>query len=106
MTGAGHLVCVGVDGVQHPHLSFPPGDNIMTFLGNFFIHYTLFYKTFLTGCLESALQPAAYLSPPIKDASTHTSRFVIHCTLEYDVRVYLYENFFNYSILYTTLMKY
>ena len=32
-TGAGHLVCVGVDGVQHPHLSFPPGDNIMTFLG-------------------------------------------------------------------------
>ena len=70
----------------------------MTFLGNFSIHYTLFYQTFLTGCLESALQPAAYLSPPIKDASTHTSRFVIHCTLEYDVRVYLYENFFIHNL--------
>ena len=29
----GHIVFVGVDGVQHPHLTFPPGDNVFTFLG-------------------------------------------------------------------------
>ena len=50
--GSGRLVCVGVDGVQQPHLSFPPGDNILTFLT----------------CLEtalSALSPPASLSPSL-----------------------------------------
>ena len=32
--GQSHIVIVGVDGVQHPHLTFPPGDNVFTFLGN------------------------------------------------------------------------
>ena len=68
--GGGHLVCVGVDGVQYPHLSFPPGDNMVTFLGDSFILSCVFkflsslYLLF-PGCLETALYPNASLSPSV-----------------------------------------
>ena len=39
--GSGTLVMVGVDGIQYPPMNFPPGDNLVTFLG----------------CLEAALLP-------------------------------------------------
>ena len=39
--GSGTLVMVGVDGIQYPPLNFPPGDNLLTFLG----------------CLENSLLP-------------------------------------------------
>jgi len=50
--GSGTLVMVGVDGIQYPPMNFPPGDNLVTFLG----------------CLEAALLPHGVLSPPLSSA--------------------------------------
>jgi len=50
--GSGTLVMVGVDGIQYPPMNFPPGDNLITFLG----------------CLESALLPQGVISPPLWSA--------------------------------------
>lgn len=50
--GSGTLVMVGVDGIQYPPMNFPPGDNLVTFLG----------------CLEAALLPLGILSPPLSSA--------------------------------------
>jgi len=49
---SGTLVLVGVDGIQYPPMNFPPGDNLVTFLG----------------CLEAALLPHGLLSPPLSSA--------------------------------------
>ena len=82
--GSGTLVMVGVDGIQYPPLNFPPGDNLLTFLGcleisllpdglsnsvnNFLIHL-------LTGVLSPPLKTAqGSLGQPCEGSSGSKSR--------------------------------
>ena len=87
-SGSGSLVFVGVDGVQHPHLSFPPGDNILTFLT----------------CLESALMPAALLSPSLSSRATN-NRWGILLPSYVVVKINLIPSLINYRLIELTRCK-